>query len=288
MRTRSLRLQAALLLGRVLHHRLRLVEALLRALREPAPRRRAQLPRLLCAPRDRGVLLHLLLGRLADLARPLGALGEGGVAGRLILALLVLHRLALHHIVLHVMDLLLRPALRLVLRAADLGALDVAVLDKRRAADLDSLIEGDLLVLDEAALAVVLLALLLLLRLVGGDVAGVAAPVVAVIALDDLVILRFLDHLDLVDAALAVGAGFHGSDVGEGDAAEAAGGRGTLASVPARQLDANCLGVGRIVVVVIMVVAVLQALVVEGEGVDEGLLLAQQLTACQAAAGQQQ
>jgi hypothetical protein len=43
-----------------------------------------------------------------------------------------------------------------------------------------------------------------------------------------------------------------------------------------------------IVVMVIMVVAVLQALVVEGEGVDEGLLLAQQLTAGQAAAGQQQ
>ena len=76
-----------------------------------------------------------------------------------------------------------------------------------RPAGLSSFVEGDLLALNEAVLPEVLLALLLLLGLVVGDVGGVASPVVAVVALDNFIILRLLDHLDLVNASFAVAAG---------------------------------------------------------------------------------
>merc|ERR1719435_510312 len=64
------------------------------------------------------------------------------------------------------MNLLLGPALRLVLSPADLRSLDVTVLHQRGPAHLRRLVEGDLLVLDEAALPEVLIAVLLLLGLV--------------------------------------------------------------------------------------------------------------------------
>merc|ERR1719278_2500746 len=105
------------------------------------------------------------------------------------------------------MDLLLGPALGFAFSSADLRALDVTVLHKRGPADLSSLVEGNLLVLDETALPEVLVTVLLLLRLVVGDVSGVAPPVVGVITLDNLVVLGLLDHLHLVDAPLAIVSG---------------------------------------------------------------------------------
>ena len=138
-----------------------------------------------------------------------------GVAGGLVLALLLLDGLALNNVVLDVVLLLLGPALGLVLGPADLGALDVADLDEGGPAHLDGLVDGNLLVVDEAALPEVLLALLLLLGLVVGHVGGVAPPVVGVDTLHSLVILGLLDHLDLVDALLAVGAGPGGGDSAE-------------------------------------------------------------------------
>merc|ERR1711973_812376 len=179
----TLGLQRALLLGGVLDHGLGLVVALLGALLEAAAGGGTQLPGLLGATGDGGVLLDVLLGHAAHLSGPLGALGEGGVTGGLVSALLVLDGLARHHIVLHIVHLLLGPALGLVFGPADLGALDVAVLDQGGPANLDGLVEGDLLVVDEAVLSEVLLALLLLLGLVVGDVGGVAPPVVGVVAL---------------------------------------------------------------------------------------------------------
>merc|ERR1719237_1558078 len=110
-----------------------------------------ELPGLLGAPGDGGVLLHWLLGHGADLLGPLGALGVGGVAAGVVLALL-----------LHLVHLLLGPALRLVLSPADLRALHVTVLHQRGPANGGSLVEGNLLVLDEAALPEVLLAVRLL------------------------------------------------------------------------------------------------------------------------------
>ena len=104
------------------------------------------------------------------------------------------------------MNLLLGPALRLILSSTNLGSLDITVLHKRSSADLNSLVESNLLVFNETALSVVLLALLLLLGLVVGDIGGVAPPVIGVVALDDIVVLGLFDHLHLVNAPLAISA----------------------------------------------------------------------------------
>merc|ERR1712066_296101 len=204
MSTHSLRFQSTLFCRGVLDDSLGLVVTFLSSLTKPTPSWSTEFPGLLGAAGDGGVLLHVLLGDTAHLPRPLGALGVGGVAGGLVLALLLHLSPALHHVVLHVVNLLLGPALGLVLSPADLGSLDVTVLHQGSPADLHGLVEGDLLVLDETTLPEVLLALLLLLGLVVGDVGGVAPLVVAVVALHHVVVLGLLHHLHLVDTSLTV------------------------------------------------------------------------------------
>ena len=78
----------------------------------------AQLNRDLLAPGLGGELLHGGPLHAAHLSRPLAALGVGGVAGGLVLALLLDHCLAGHHIVLNVVLLLQGFTLRLVFCAA--------------------------------------------------------------------------------------------------------------------------------------------------------------------------
>jgi len=254
-------LQRTLLLGGVLDNSLDLVVALLLSLSEATASWSTELPGLLGTSGDGSVLLHVLLGDAADLPGPLGALGVGGVAGGFVLALLVHDSLAADHVVLHVMDLLLGPALGLVLSPADLRALDIAVLHQRGSADLDSLVEGDLLVLDETALSEVLLALLLLLGLVVGDVGGVAPLVVGVITLNHIVVLGLLHHLDLVNTSLSIssrGGSSHGSKAHIW----------TFSSLSL--VTAGHFSVSMVITMVIMMVGVI-AIGVEGEGVDEGL-----------------
>ena len=149
-------------------------------LSEATTSRGAHLPGLLGAGGDGGELLDLLLGDAAHLLGPLGALGVGGVAGGLVLALLLHLGPALDNIILDVMHLLLSPALRLVLSATDLRSLNVTILDQRSSADLDCLVESNFLIINEATLSE------------------------AVVLLDNIIILRLLDHLHLVDASLAV------------------------------------------------------------------------------------
>ena len=117
-----------------------------------------------------------------------------------------------------------------------------------------TVIVRDLLVLNEARLPEVLLALLFLLGLVVGHVGGVAPPVVGVVALHGLVILGFLHHLDFVDTLLAVGAGAGGGDGAKAHVSVV----GALAGGGSGQLLANhSLGL------------------VEGEAVDKGAGIAQ-------------
>merc|ERR1719489_95366 len=196
--------QGTLLLGGVLHNGLNFVVALLSTLLEATACGGTKLPGFLGASSDRGVLLHWLLGDAAHLPGPLGALGVGGVSRGLVLTLLLNLSSALNHVVLHIVNLLFGPALGFVLGPADLGSLHNTVLHKRGPADLSGLVEGDLLILDETVLPEVLLALLLLLGLVLGDIGGVAPPVVGVVALDNIVVLRLFDHLDLVNTPLAI------------------------------------------------------------------------------------
>merc|ERR1719334_260884 len=200
--TGSLGLQRTLFLRGVLHHGLSLVIALLLSLFEATSSRSTQLPGLLGTASDGSVLLHWLLRHGAHLLGPLGALGVGGVAGGLVLTLLLNLGLALYNVVLDIMNLLLGPTLGL--SPADLGTLDVAVLDQRSPADVGCLVEGDLFVLDETVLPEVLLALLLLLGLVVGHVGGVTPSVVGVVALHHIVVLCLLHHLHLVNTPLTV------------------------------------------------------------------------------------
>merc|ERR1719466_146381 len=110
----------------------------------------------------------------------------------------------------------------------------------RGAADVHRLVEGNFLVVDEAILPKILLAFLLLLRVVVGDVGGVTTPVVAVVALHHLVVLRLFHHLHLVDAALAVPVRPGGGDLAEADTAGVA---LALPLVPAGQrLDGGAIG----------------------------------------------
>merc|ERR1712003_286853 len=197
-------LEGAGLLGGVLDNGLLLVITGLLSLSESTASGGTELPGLLGTSGLGSVLLDLLLGDAADLP---GALGVGGVSGSLILALLLNLSSALNNIILDIMDLLGSPTLGLVLSAADLGSLNVTILDQRSSADLDSLVEGNLLVLDETALPEVLLTLLLLLGVVVGDVGSAASLVVAMVTLDHVIVLNLLDHLHLVNTSLAVGSG---------------------------------------------------------------------------------
>merc|ERR1712240_316781 len=167
----------ALLVGGILDNSLHFLETLLRALLEAAASRGTEFSGLLGAGSDGGVLLHILLGDVAHLLGPLGAVGGGGVTRGVVLALLLHDGLTFDNVVLDVVNLLLGPTLGLILGPADLRSLDVAVLHKRGTADLSGLVEGDLLVLDEAALPEVLVTVFLLLGFVVCHVGGVTSPV---------------------------------------------------------------------------------------------------------------
>ena len=171
------------------------------------------------------------------------------------------------------MFLLRGPALRLVLCTADLGSLNVTILNQRSSADLDSLVEGNLLVLNEAALPEVLLALLLLLGVVVGDVGGVASLVVAMVALDHVIVLNLLDHLDLVNTSLAI------DNWGSGNIIEAGGSiRSSLTLGSGGQILGRSPG-GVVSMVVSVMTTMSMMLItmigvgVEGEGVDQGPLV---------------
>merc|ERR1711874_327644 len=102
------------------------------------------------------------------------------------------------------MLLVLSPALGLVLSGAELRALNITVLFKGGTTHLDSLIESDGFILNEATLPVVLLTLLLLLGLVVGDIGGVAPLVVGVITLHNIIILSLLNHFNFINTSLAI------------------------------------------------------------------------------------
>ena len=274
-------LKGASLLGGVLDNGLNLGITFLLSLGESTASGGTELPGLLGTSGDGGELLDLLLGDAAHLLGPLGALGVGGVSGGLVLALLLNLSSALDNIILDIMNLLLGPALGFVLGAADLGALNVTILDQRSSADLDSLVEGNLLILDEAVLPEVLLALLLLLGVVVGDVGGVASLVVAMVTLNHVIVLNLLDHLDLVNTSLAIGSGGGSSDISEagggirGESLTLGSGTQVLGRVPGGVISV----VSMMVVTMGMVLTMLSTSVgVEGEGVDQRLAVSARLT----------
>merc|ERR1712002_438066 len=196
-------LQGTLFLRGILYHCLYLVIALLFSWHKATASRSTQLPGFLGAPGDWGVLCHRLLLHRAHLLGPLGALGVGGVARGLVLTLLLNLSGTSDNIILNIMNLLLGPALRFILSPADLGALNITVLDKGSPADVGSLIEGNLFIFDEAVLPEVLLTVFFLLGLIVGDIGGVAPPVIGVVTLNHIIVLSLLHHLHLVNTLLA-------------------------------------------------------------------------------------
>ena len=204
MGTGSLGLQGAFFLGGILDNSLCFVKAFFSSLLESTSSRGTQLPRLLGTSSNGGVLLDLLLGHRADLPGPLGALGQGCISRGFISTLLILDSFTFNNIIFNIMNLLLGPAFRFIFSSTDLRSLDITILDQGGSAHLDGLIEGNLLVVDEAVLPEVLLALLLLLGFVVGDVGGVTPPVIRMVALDNFIVFSLFNHLNLVNASLTI------------------------------------------------------------------------------------
>merc|ERR1719186_2460490 len=200
----TLRLQRTLLLRGVLDDSLGFVIAFLRSLCKSTACWRTELPGFLCTPGDGRVLLDILLGNGANLLGPLAALGVGGVATGLILTFLLIFSCAFNNIVFNIMFLLFGPALALILSTADFGSLDITILHKGSTADLDSFVESDLLVFNEAVFPEVFITLFLLLGFIVGGVSGMAPFVIRVITLNNIIILGLFNHLNFVNATFAI------------------------------------------------------------------------------------
>merc|ERR1712055_83574 len=133
------------------------------------------------------------------------------------------------------------------------GALSVT--DEGSVAELNLLLGSNLPVVDEAVLDKVLLALLLLLGLEVGGVGGMALLGVAMLALDDIIVLCLFNHHNLVDTPLASSS--DGSDV-QGDV--------ITASLTGSTGINSLVLMGVLVVVVGSVAGSLSVALVEGEG----------------------
>merc|ERR1719320_1958575 len=190
-------LQGASLLWHLLGNSLGLVEALLWARLQLTARWAAKLTWDLLTLGLRRVLLDTLPLRLTDLLGPLGTLLLSGISLGDILALLLLDGLTLNDIILNIVLVVPGLTLRLVDGLTLDGALTLA--DEWSVTELDLLLGGNGLVLNETVLPEVLLALLLLLGLEVGSVGGVTLLGVGVLALIDVIVLGLLNHDDLVN-----------------------------------------------------------------------------------------
>merc|ERR1719167_482624 len=214
-----------------------------------------------------GVLLDILLGDIANLLWPLGALGVGGVSGCLILTLLLNLGSALNNIILNIMDLLFGPALRLIFSSTDLRSLNITILDKWGSTDLDGLIESDLLIFDETALSEVLLTLLFLLGLVVCDIGGVTSLVITMVTLDNIIIFSFLNHLNLVNTSLSIRSWGSSSNISEAWGT-------TFSSLTLSSLSkrSGCTtGISMITMITMVMVSMMMLITVgiEWEGIDQ-------------------
>jgi len=115
------------------------------------------------------------------------------------------------------MDFLLGPALRLILSGANFISGNITILNKGLSADLNSLIEGNLLIIDETTLSEVLFTFLFLLRFIVGDISGVTSSVIAMVTLNNFIIFSLLNHLNLVNTTLAISSRAGSSNSREAD-----------------------------------------------------------------------
>jgi len=151
----------------------------------------------------RGVLADALAVGLADLLGPFGALLLGGVTLSDIFTLLFLDGLALDNIIFNLMFVITGVTLRFVDSLTLLWALSFT--NQGSVTEFDGLIRGNLLVVNETALDEVLLTFLFLLRLEVSGVGRMTLLAVAMLALNDIIILSLLNHDNLVNASLTGG-----------------------------------------------------------------------------------
>merc|ERR1719378_513354 len=148
-----------------------------------------------------GVLLYILLLRCALLPGPLGALFLSGVTLGDIFAFLIIDSFAVDNIILNIMFMI--PGLTLGFIDSLAFYWTLTITDKWSVALLNLLIRGNLLVFNEAVLDEVLLTLLFLLWFKVSGVGGVTLLTVAVLTGNDIIILSFFNHDNLVNASLA-------------------------------------------------------------------------------------
>jgi len=195
---------------------------------------------------------------------PLGALLLGGVTLGNILALLILDIHALNDVIFNIVGMLAGDA-------NALGHLLTFRLTRNNfciyGALLGSLLNSNLLVLNEAALFEVLAAFFLLLGLKVSGVGGVALLGVAMLALNVVIVLGLLNHDNLVDATLTSSS--DGTNVQVNVVSLA------LTRSPGIKVH-RLIMVGVVVIMVIMVIVIATvgpsgsiAPGIEGEGVDE-------------------
>ncbi len=185
----------------LLHDGLLLVEALLGSRGQDTARGAAQLPRHLLTLCLRSVLLDKLPAGIAHLLGPLGTFLLSGISLGHILALLFLNGFTVNDVIFHLVLVVPGLTLALVDGLTLLGTLTLA--HQWGMAEPDRLIKGHFLVLNEAALLEVLIALFLLLWLEVGGVGSVATLRIGVVALNLFIVLRLLDHDHLVNTTLA-------------------------------------------------------------------------------------
>merc|ERR1719209_2288031 len=96
------------------------------------------------------------------------------------------------------------PTLRLILCSTNFRSPNGTVLFKGLSADLNSLIEGNLLIINETVLSEVLFTFFLLLRFIVGDIGGVTSSVIAMVTLNNFIIFSLLNHLNLINTTLVI------------------------------------------------------------------------------------
>merc|ERR1719385_288908 len=217
MGTGSLGLQVTFFLGSILDNCAGFVITYLSSFFESTACRGTHFPGLLGTSSDGSVLLDSLLFNSTDFSGPLGALGEGGVTRSFIITLLILDCRAGDNIILNIMLLLFSPTLRLILSCANFRSLDFTILDKGSSTDLNSLIEGNLLIINETILSEVLFTFFFLLRFIVSSVGGVTSSVIAMITLNNFIIFSLLNHFYLVNTTLAISARTSSGDSREAD-----------------------------------------------------------------------
>ena len=156
------------------------------------------------------------------------------------------------------MNLLLGPALGLIFCSANLLSRGITIFHQRFSANLYSFFGSNLFIFNETSFSKVLLAFFLLLRLIAGDIRGVTSLVIAVVTLDNIIILNLLHHLNFVNTLLAISSRISSSNISKARSL-------LLLSL----LSLTLLTSSKRLLMILVMMIFLSNLGIEGEGVDQ-------------------